>query len=407
MYDLAIIGAGWAGVSAALEAKRLGRKVCLIEKAEIGGVCLNRGCIPTKALFHSAKLLNSIRRADTFGIKVSQPEIDFLKIQERKAKIVRQLSDGLQFLLKGIEIIKAEARLLENNDLLAGRDKIRAKSILVAVGSKPAEIAGFKFDSEKILSSDDILNLKKVPASLLIIGGGVIGCEFAGIFSALGSEVTIAEKMPRLLPGEDEEVSFKISAVFKKRGVKVNVGIDALSLNPDNYNVALVCVGRKAAAVEGLDLKVNEYLQTDRAGVYAAGDCASKVMLAHYAAYQGRVAAFNALGGSAKKADNAVVPNCIWTDPEIASVGSREGEVKKFSFQASGIARILEETEGFIKIVSDKKTRRLLGASIVGPHATELIAVVTTAVSVGLSTEQFKEVIFAHPTLSEGIAGCL
>ena len=423
-YDVAVIGSGWAGFNAALKAKTLGLEVCLIEKSQIGGTCLNSGCIPTKALLQSAKAFSNSKKSSIFGIEESQPKVNFSKVQERKDKIISQLRLGMNSMLKGIDFLSASAQIIASDEIKIGAETIKAKSIIIATGSSPIELSQFKFDKQKILSSDDILELKLVPDSILIVGGGFIGCEFASLFSALGSRVTVVEKMPQILPGEDKEIVKKIETIFKKKGIKIHTGTDASSLNLNDYTLVLVCVGR-APRIEGLGLDtlgmkidrkrivVDEYLRTSIPNIYAAGDCTGKIMLAHYAAYQGRIASGNiASPENQKKADNQNVPSCIFTDPEIASVGIKEEDAKikgmdiiinKFDFLGSGMARILDETEGFIKIISDKNSRRLLGASIIGPKATELIAGLTLALTNGLTIPQIKDTIFAHPTLSESI----
>jgi dihydrolipoamide dehydrogenase len=424
MYDLSIIGAGWAGFNAALIARDFGLKVCLIEKAQIGGTCLNLGCIPTKTLIQSAKLYTLTKKSQKFGLEILEPKLNFTKLQERKENIIRQLGQGMQLMLKGIDFLNVEAQILSDKEIKVGNGTIKTKFILIATGSRPVELTVFKFDSKRVISSDDILNLKEIPDSLLIIGGGVIGCEFASLFSSLGTQVTIVEKMPQLLPGEDKEIAKKIESIFKKRGIKVSTNTDATTLNLKDYSLMLVCVGRapetKDLNLDRLGVKldkgkvvVNDYLQTNVANIYAAGDCTGKLCLAHFAAYQGRIAAENiAHPDNLKKADNPNIPNCIFSDPEIASVGLNEEEAKhknidvkvnKFDFLASGMARILDETEGFLKIVSHRKTEEVLGASIIGPRATELIAILTSAVSSHLKISQIRNTIFAHPTLSESI----
>ncbi len=420
-YDLAIIGAGWAGFSAARKAKELGLKTALIEAREIGGTCLNRGCIPTKALLYSAKVYKQAKLASEFGIKVTSVEIDISGIQSRKEKIIQQLRQGMNLGIKGVDFYNSHTEITSNTSLEAGGKKIEAKNILLATGSVPSELPFLKFDGKKIISSDSLLQLKKLPRTLLIVGGGVIGCEFASLFGALGVEVSIVEKMPQLLPAEDSEVAKKLQVLFKKRGIKVNTGVDASRFDYKDYDLVLVCVGRRAFSgglgLEELGVKLDkgkistdEYLRTSVENIYAAGDCTGKIMLAHYAAYQGEVAVHNiANPGTLKPADNAVVPNCIFTDPEIASVGRLEAtegvqvKTKKFDFLASGMARIIGESDGFIKVVYDQESQDLLGASIIGPRATELISVLSLAVSARLKMSQIKETIFAHPTLSESI----
>jgi dihydrolipoamide dehydrogenase len=429
MYDLAVIGAGWAGFNAALKAKNLGLKVALIEKGQIGGTCLNYGCVPTKALIQSAKAYLQCKKSANFGLEsVSPPIPNFIKIQERKNRLIQQLRSGMQFLFKDIDFFASEAELESCEELKVGNTTIKAKSILIATGSKSIELADFTFDGKKILSSDDILNLTAIPKSLLIIGGGVIGCEFAGLFRAFGCEVTIVELMPQLLPGMDKEISRKLEAGFKKKGVKLNTNTDAKTQNLENYELVLVCVGRSAeSSIPGLErigvrkeksrIWVDDCLKTNIPNIYAAGDCTGKIMLAHYAAYQGAAAAQNiARPQENKMADNPNIPNCIFTDPEVASVGLSEEEalskgfeikINKFDFLGSGMARILDEAEGFVKILSDKKTECILGASIIGPKATELIAILGLAISNHLKIPQIRETIFAHPTLSESISEAL
>ena len=424
MYDLTIIGSGWAGFTAALRAKESGLKVCLIERQQIGGTCLNLGCIPTKTLLQSAKVYSLASKSAAFGLDPLSPQINLEKVQERKEKIIRQLSSGMQFMLKGIDVVRENAKLLSLQEIQAGSQKIQTKFILIATGSSSLELPFLKFDNKKIVSSDFLLDLKKIPAKLLIIGGGVIGCEFASLFSTLGSQVWVVEKMLQLLPGEDKEVARKLEAIFKKKGIKVSTQTDASSVNTNDFELVLVSVGR-IPRTEGLELEklgiktekgrvvVDEYLRTNIPNIFAAGDCTGGKMLAHFAAYQGCIAANNIIQPDLlKKVDVGAVPNCIFTDPEIASVGMSEEqacakgtdtEAKKFDFLGSGMARILDETDGFIKIITDKKNDEVLGASIIGPKATELIAILTLAVSNHLKASCLRNTIFAHPTLSESI----
>ncbi|MEW6100899.1 MAG: dihydrolipoyl dehydrogenase [Candidatus Omnitrophota bacterium] len=427
-YDLAVIGAGWAGFNAALKAKDLGKKVCLIEKSDIGGTCLNLGCIPTKTLIQSVKIYALNKKSEIFGLENITPLINFRKVQERKENIILQLRQGMQYSLKGIDFINAQAKIISPEEIEAAGEKIKSKNILIATGSKSIELKEIKFDAKHILSSDEILQLKEIPGALLVIGGGVIGCEFASLFSMLGTQVTIIEKLPQLLPAEDSEVARKLETIFKKRGIKVNTNSDATKVNLSDYGVVLVCVGRAPRVdnlgLEGIGIKlergrvlVDEYLRTSIPNIYAAGDCTGGIMLAHLASYQGKMAVENMVNPEKpKRADNPVVPNCIFTDPEIASVGLNAEQAKnkgidiainKFDFLGSGMARILEEKEGFIKVISDNATGEILGASIIGPRATELIAVLTLAISVKLKVSQFKDTIFAHPTISESISDAL
>lgn len=428
MYDLAVIGAGWAGFNACLEAKKLGLSVALIDRSEIGGTCLNLGCIPTKTLIQSAKILSLIKKSSGFGVNCAEASVDFLKVQERKERIIRQLGSGMRSGLTGVDFISGEAKVISSQEIKIDGRIIQAKNILIATGSKPYELAPFKFDSKKILSSNEVLSLKYIPASILIIGGGVIGCEFASLFSILGSKVTVVEKMPQLLPGEDKEIAKKIETQFKKKGIKVNINTDAQTFSLNDFDIVLVCVGR-SPQTQGLGLEdigvglekgriiVDEYLRTGVNNIYAAGDCASKIMLAHFAGYQGRLAVNNLADPKNPKAVNLTcVPGCIFTDPEIASCGLSEEkalsagidiDIHRFDFMGSGMARIMDETDGFMKIISDKKTGVVIGASIIGPKATELIAILSLAVTNSLTIKNLRETIFAHPTLSESIAEAL
>jgi len=424
MYDLAVIGAGWAGFNAAVRAAELGKKVALIEKDKLGGTCLNYGCIPTKSLLQSAKIYSLAKKSSKFGVAFDKAQFNLSAALKRKQSVVDQLQSGMQFFAKSknINLIQGTAELLSEKELSIGGEAIKSDHILIAAGSQPIELPFLKFDGQKILSSNDIFNLENIPASLLIIGGGVIGCEFATIFNTLGSKVSIVELLPQILPQEDNEISRRLEACFKKKGISVSANTDVKTVSLDDYDAVLVSVGRRPCA-EGLGLEksgiatdkgrviVDDYLRTNIPNIYAAGDCTGKIMLAHYASYQGRLVAENiAKVRAAKRADNENVPNCIFTDPEIASIGLDEkkaGEqnieidIKKIDFRSNAMAHILDEAEGFIKIICSKKTDEILGACVIGPKATELISVMTVAVQAHLKASKLKETIFAHPTLSE------
>ncbi|MCX5699081.1 MAG: dihydrolipoyl dehydrogenase [Candidatus Omnitrophica bacterium] len=439
IYDLVIIGAGWAGFNAALRAKELGLKVCLIDSHQIGGTCLNYGCIPTKTLIACAKIFSLVKRSSNFGIELDNLRINLAAIQEKKDKVIRQLSVGMQSKLSGIDFINSLARIISAKEVKVVGRVINAKFILIATGSYPIGLPELKFDSstsltinpeqgrridrKKIISSDEALVLLEIPQSLLVIGAGVIGCEFASLFSILGAQVTIAEKMPLLLPAEDRDVSRKIEVIFKKREIKVVTGADISTFDIENYSKILVCVGR-APNTNGLGLEdlrvklknnrivVDDYLKSSLDNIYAAGDCTGQLMLAHYAAYQGVMAVQNMFSSDRKKADNSVVPACIFTEPQIASVGVKENDtlvcakrikVHKFDFRASAMALIIDEAEGFVKIISNQETGQIIGASIIGPLATELIATLALAISCHLTVSEVGAMIFAHPTFSESL----
>ncbi|MDD5098042.1 MAG: dihydrolipoyl dehydrogenase [Candidatus Omnitrophica bacterium] len=423
MYDLSIIGAGWAGFNAALRAKQLGFKVCLIEAKQIGGTCLNHGCIPTKTLIQSAKIYSLAKKSSVFGVESDNLRVNFSKIQERKDKIVKLLTLGMQSRLANIDYINSYAEIISANEIKTSTGVIKSKFMLIATGSQPTEIPKLAFDHVKFITSDDILSLTEIPQSLLIIGGGVIGCEFAGLFSTLGSKVSIVEKMPSILPNEDQEIARKIGVIFKKKGILVSPDTDALAIDFNQYAKVLICVGRTpnfaglgleklGIGLEKGRIAVNDYLETNIPNIYASGDCASPIMLAHFAAYQGETAVGNMVNQLKSKADNLVIPNCIFTDPEIASVGLNEGQAlkaglavkaHKFDFLGSPMARIMDESEGFIKVISDEKSQEIIGAAIIGPKATELIAIFCVAVSAHLKVNQVRQMIFAHPTLCESI----
>jgi dihydrolipoamide dehydrogenase len=428
MYDVAIIGAGWAGFNAAIRAKKLGLKTVLVDKDRLGGTCLNLGCIPTKTLIQSAKISALTNKAQNFGIKTSEVKIDFAFVQERKDKIIQQLAAGMKSMLSGIDYESASAELISPTEIKLADKVITSKNIIIAVGSLPQELTNLKFDSSNILSSNEILALSRVPSSLLIVGGGVIGCEFASLFASLGAKVTIVEKMSQLIPGLDKEISRNLETVFKKKGIEVKTDCGVESVDKSLFEKILVCVGR-IPNTQGLGLEslgivmdksrvvVDEYLATNIGNIYACGDCSAKIMLAHFASYQGSLAVENiARADNRKSALGAVVPSCIFSEPQIACVGLNEDEavlqgidvnLHKSHFLANGMARIIDEAQGFIKIISDKKTGIILGSSIIGPQATELISTLTLAVSCRLNVDSLRKTILPHPSLSEIIAETL
>ena len=417
-YDLAVIGAGPGGYVAAARAAELGMKVAVYEKDVVGGVCLNWGCIPTKALSATAAVLTNVQRSAEFGINVNGYELDFAKAQERKDNVVKKLASGIEMLFKAkkIELIKTEAKI----------DKVDAKNILIATGSSPLQLPGMEFDGKTILSSTDMLGLESVPKSILIIGGGAIGCEFASTFKTFGADVTIVEMMEQILPTEDAEIARKLEQIFKKRGIKVftktkveKIEKGRATLSNGSTIVAekvLVSVGRVANS-EGLDvecnkgwIKVDENFRTNVKNIYAAGDVIGGILLAHVASREA-LCAVSHMAGKKSTINYNVIPSCIFTYPEIASVGLTQKQAegarsRKFLFSAIGKAHTLGETEGFIKLVVDSKTDKILGAQMIGPHVTELISEIAPCVQFGLTSEKLASVIHAHPTLSEAIQEC-
>ena len=422
-YDLAVIGAGWAGISAARYAKAQGIKVALLEKDLLGGTCLNRGCIPTKTFLQSARVFSLVHSCKRFGVEVGSAKFYFKEVQARSQMIIKQLSQGLNSLLSGVDFFSGEAEVLDATSLKVADRRIRAKNILIASGSSPKGLEGvFGFEGKKIVSSDEIFLQEDVPESLLIIGGGVIGCECASIFSSLGCKVTLVEKMPQLLPGFDREISQRLVNSFKKRGIIVRINSTVSPNELSGFERVLVSVGRVpninisglnklGVNLEGNRINVDKFLMTNIPNIYAAGDCTAQILMANYAAAQGRLAVWNIIHPQ-KPRNLAVqnVPNCIFTVPEIASVGMtvKEAEsqgisfkIHRFDFFGSAMARILDEAEGFIKIISEQKSGMILGGVIVGPKATELIGILAVAVANGLKIDQVKHTIFGHPTLSE------
>ena len=437
-YDLAIIGAGPGGYTAAIYASRCGLKTCLIEQSQVGGTCLNRGCIPTKTILASLKAFSAISRSSDFGIELSEhPKPNIEKILKRKDDVINKLKKGEEFLIKaqGIDYVIGQARLETPNTLKVNDLSIKAANIIIASGSVEAELPFAKFDSKLILSSTDILNLNKIPQCLIIIGGGVIGCEFASIYSGLGSKVKIIEMMPQLLPGMDREMAKKLEIVFRKNGIEIftETKVEDITKRDSSLTVktskgdidgdmALVSVGRKPNSENlGLDklgikteksrVIVNDYLRTNLDNIYAIGDVIGGYMLAHVASHEG-IWSVNNIIGKGKKSDYSAVPNCVYTHPEIASVGIYAEQAKslgintksvKFPYSALGRAHAEGETDGFVKIVCETETNKILGVHIMGPDATNLIAQGTLAVKFGLKADDLASTMHAHPTLSEGV----
>ena len=422
MYDLVIIGAGWAGFSAAEYASSLGFKTALVERDSLGGTCLNYGCIPTKTLLNTAKLLSQFKKSAKFGINAHPAAINLTLLNQRMNEVVSHLRSGIEFLLKTnkIDLLKASATILNPNQVKVDEHILETKYILIATGSKAMELPNLKFDGFKVISSTEALRITNLPKKILIIGGGVIGCEFAEIFLSLGSEVEIVELSANLLPGIDREAAKRLEVILKKRQARIYLNTDAASLNFENYDKVLLCVGRSpySDCFDGIALKkerariaVNEYLETSIPNIYAAGDCIGGYLLAHVASYEGRLAVKNISGGNKEKVNYKAVPSCVYTNPEIAAVGLNEDQarkihqelkIKKIDFRSVGMSYLIDEQEGFVKIIADKQGN-LLGASIIGPKASELIHVLTLAINQGLKINQIKETIFAHPTVSESI----
>jgi len=442
---LAIIGAGPGGYVAAIKAAQLGAQVTVIEDTEVGGTCLNRGCIPTKALLASTELIHKVRNSEEYGIEISGQVIPNLsKIMERKNRVVSTQVRGIRSLFKswGVNLIEGRGMLIspgriEVDKKDSSKEIVEADRIIIATGSRPARLPLFPFDGEHIFSSDEALNIKSIPKTLIIIGAGVIGCEFAFIFSELGTSVTILEMMPRAISTEEPEISEILERELKKKKIKLMAGIKVTGvkgqhdgihvyLDEDKELVAeklLISVGRtlnsEGIGLEAVGIKkgpkgeilVNEKMETNIEGIYAIGDVTGGLLFAHVASKEGKIATMNLMGRN-ERMDYSVVPYAMFTSPEIASVGIREDKaVEKgikvrtgyFQFRALGKAHAIGEITGFVKIVSDATNDRILGVHIIGPHASDLIHEASLAIKSGLKTKDIAETIHAHPTLSEGL----
>ncbi len=443
-FDVAVIGSGPGGYVAGIRAAQLGAKACVIERAELGGVCTNVGCIPTKALWHSARLMLQIGRAAEYGVDVAGHELNYPTVAARRDTIVQRLRGGVKALLasNGVELIRAAASFGDPHSLHlegegVGRD-LTARNVIVAAGSRPLELNEAPFDHEVVMDSADAVSADELPPSILIVGGGYIGIEFACIYSAFGVEVTVVEAMDRILPGMDEDCAREVARTLKKSGVAVCAGTRLEAIKKDDGGVRatlsdgkevaahrmLVCVGRRpdlgALAIEkaGLQpgdagqLPVNEHMQTAQPHIYAVGDVAGGPMLAHVASREGIVAASHASGTLTAAMDYRVVPACAFVFPEVGSVGLGEEEarqaaeqvvVKKFPFRALGKAHVIGETGGFVKMLADGKTGELLGVHICGPQASSLLGEAALALQLECTAEELAETIHAHPTLAEAM----
>lgn len=440
-FDLIVIGAGPGGYTAAICAAQLGGKVAIIEKGDLGGTCLNKGCIPTKSLIASIHILDCIRKAKEFGIVIEKEKIDFANVIARKERIVKQLRNGVNYLLKsyGIEVIKGNAYFISSSEVKVKDEIFRFKKCIIATGSIPSAIPGIEIDGENIMTSDELLEIKEIPFSLLIIGGGVIGLEFACIFQSLGTKVTIVEVLPYILPDEDREISQTLERILKKKGIDIKTNTTVREINYADKGLeivlessnglsrllvekVLVATGRRPC-IEGLGLEnagiicennkiiVNKKMETNIKNIYAIGDVIGAPFLAHKAYAEAMVAAKNAMGGETI-IDYKAIPRCIFTIPEVASVGLTEEQAKekgykikigKFPFMANGKAVTLGEINGFVKVIVDRDSDIILGIHILGVQATEMITQAALAIDLECTTEKLIRIIYPHPTLSETI----
>src|SRR6476659_5317934 len=422
----------------------------MIEKdTRLGGTCTLRGCIPTKQMLMSAHIYEQMQHAADFGVQASGIQLAFADVQKRKDKVVMKNSKGIEYLMKKNKctVFKGTGKLLLPGKVeVTGEDGskqiINSKNIIIATGSVVRPIPGFETDGQHVVSSDHILELTEVPKSLIVMGAGAVGVEFASVYSRFGAETTIVELLPRLVPLEDEEVSAELAKSFRKRGIKSQVDTKLEQLEKTDNGVVvtgktskgedvrleaemlLVAVGRmpftEALGLEKTKIKVekgfiqvDEYQQTAEKGVYAIGDVVPTPLLAHLASKEGIVAVEHMAGQKGVRPINLrLVPNCTYCDPEVASVGLTEAKAReqgydvkigKFPFSASGKARIMGEEEGFVKIVADKKYDEILGVHIIGPHATELIAEACVAMQLESTADELVRTMHAHPTISEAV----
>lgn len=450
VYDVVIIGSGPGGYVAAVRAGQLGMRTAIVEAGPLGGVCLNVGCIPTKALLHSADLLDEVKDSKRFGVNVEGVSFDLAGAMKHKDAVVKASTDGVNFLMKKnkIEVVAGWARLAGRGQvhvqLSAGGERtLEARQIIVATGAQPRPFPTTAFDGRRVLSSTDALKLTQVPKSMLCIGAGAIGVEFASMYRAFGAETTVVEALPRIVPNEDEEVSAELVKAFQRRGIKTMAGakVEGIEVGAEQVVVSVVGADGKAAQITveqllvaigimpntkdlgldavGVKLNAKGFVETDgymRAadGVYAIGDCAASApWLAHKASAEGILAIEHIAGLHVTPIDYGKIVACTYCSPEIASVGLTEAQAKergyevkvgKFPFSANGKARVLGQNRfGFIKLVADKQYDELLGMHMIGPRVTELISEGGLALTHEATGESMLQTIHAHPTLYEAI----
>lgn len=438
-YEIIVIGGGTGGYVAAIHAAQSGKKVCLIENMHVGGVCLNKGCIPTKTLLKSAEKWLDMKHCTDFGLSADNINFDFAKVMQRKEDIITQMRGGIAQLLKGnkVEVLEGHAVLEDAHTVTVGEQRLTATDIIVATGSRPMKppIPGIELPG--VIDSDDLLRIEAVPKSMLVIGAGVVGIEFACVFAAFGCAVSVVEMAPNILPSVDTDLTKRLGVLLRKQGIKITTGAKVMSIEqaPDGLRVAfesrgkveniivekVLVAGGRIPNVQGLGLenagvefdkygiKVDEYLRTNIPNIYAVGDVTNKMMLAHVASTQGMAATDNILGKPSAMSYE-VVPSCIFTLPEIAMVGLTEQQAvaqgiqvvcSKFNFAGNGKAVSMGETDGLVKIVAAADTHKVLGMHIFGAHAADLIMEGTLAVQYQMTAEQLAHTIHPHPTLSE------
>jgi len=453
MTKILVLGGGPAGYVAAGRAAQLGAEVTVVEAREIGGTCLNRGCIPTKAMVAGAARLHDARGAAEYGVQVGEVGLDFAAFMARKDAVTTQLRDGVAHLLKArkVQVVAGRATLagpgrlalapgaiLPDGTVLEEGDELEGDAVILASGSEPVRMGLFDWSDSRMMTSDELLRIDAVPATLAIVGGGVIGCEFASVFNRLGSEVVVIEMLDQLLPGEDQRVGRTLQQAFKKAGITAHVKTAVEAAEAGDAGVTLrlaggaevtaqrvlVAVGRRPLSAgvgyeeAGVEIGPGGFVVTDEScrttldGVFAAGDVAGPPLLAHWAYHQGAIAAENAVAGSNLHCDRTLIPNCVFSSPEVASCGVTEDkakaegiahEVAHVRFNGNSKAVCDGDAEGFVRVVCEPGGGRVLGASLIGPHVTELVHELALAAHKGLTLADIADTIHAHPTLSEAI----
>ena len=436
-YEVAVIGGGPGGYIAAIRAAQLGKKTVLVEKRDVGGTCLNRGCIPTKALLHSAETYAELSGIKKMGISLGDYSFDYKKMAKRKDKVVKQLRRGVEALIAGhgAELVRGEAVLTGASTFSVGEECFEAEQIILASGSFPASIPIPGADKAGVINSDGVLSMETCPESVVIVGGGVIGVEFATLFADLGKKVTIVEMMPSILFGNDTEICETAADLLTNHGVQIHTGAKVLEIRDGltcvfekdgqmlsaEGDVVVIAAGRKpdtaalglSAAGVAVDtrgfVQVDDEMRTNVPNIFAIGDITGKQQLAHVATAQGVVAAHNA-AGEHRAMDYSAVPGCIYTTPEIACVGLSEEKaievgykikVGRFDVSGNGRSLAIGSQEGFVKLVTDEETGRILGCHIISAYATEMISEMAMAIRYGLTVDQVGETIHPHPTVSE------
>jgi dihydrolipoamide dehydrogenase len=445
-YDVTVIGGGPGGYVAAIRAAQLGMKIGLVERDKLGGICLNWGCVPSKALLKSAELYNAFKKSQEFGISHTGLTYDFSKIIARSRGVADRISKGVEYLMKKnkIEIISGSAKLTGRNSIEVTKDgkvtdTIKSKSIILATGGRPRSLPGVTIDRKKIITSTEAMSLPEQPKSLIVIGGGAIGVEFAYFYNSFGTKVTIVEMLQSILPIEDKEITKILDSSLKKSGIDIltNTKVESVKIDHEvtvtvsdkdgkkdiKADLALMAVGVQAN-IENLGLEavgvktergfisVNEFGKTNIDGIYAVGDVSGPPLLAHVASHEGIVAVDHIAGKAKHGIDKLNIPSCTYCQPQVASVGLTEEaaiakgykvKIGRFPFRPLGKAMAIGETEGIVKLVFDEKHGELLGAHIIGSEATEMIAELGMAKALETTWEELHNTMHAHPTLSEAV----